>query len=234
MLRIRMAVLILGVVAFSAAGVEREPSSGEDIWKPSKHYQLVDSGSMVQRRDGKIEVIEAFWYACPHCYALEPYLVTWLRERAPVYVELIRLPVGWRPSQRLYARFYYTLVALGREDLHEAVFEEIHQRGHPLATEDAEETRRLQRDFAVTHGVGAHAFDLAYDSAEVQASLLNSAKLEQILKITEVPTIVVAGKYSSNLALAGGSQKLLAMVNLLAEREHEAWIGDSRSGGRGK
>jgi len=65
---------------------------------------------------GKVEVMEVFWLACPHCYALEPFIKNWLKTK-PAYVEFVRVPVMWGPVHRAHARLYYTLDALGRQDV---------------------------------------------------------------------------------------------------------------------
>src|SRR5437879_2240830 len=65
---------------------------------------------------GKVEVIEVIWLACPHCYALEPFIRNWLKTK-PAYVEFMRVPVMWGPVHRAHARLYYTFEALGRDDL---------------------------------------------------------------------------------------------------------------------
>ena len=75
----------------------------------------------------KIEVLELFWYRCPHCYALEPYLNKWLKNK-PEFVDFVRLPAILNRSWAFDARVYYTFVALGLVDrLHDAYFEAIHE-----------------------------------------------------------------------------------------------------------
>src|SRR6266852_5061427 len=62
---------------------------------------------------GKVEVVEVFWLGCPHCYALEPFIQTWLKTK-PAYIDFVRVPVMWGPVHRAHARLFYTLQALNR------------------------------------------------------------------------------------------------------------------------
>src|SRR5205085_2906592 len=85
-------------------------------WQPGVSYQPLVPAQPTSVAAGKVEVIEVFWLACPHCYALEPFIRNWLKTK-PAYVEFVRVPVMWGPVHRAHARFYYTLAALGRDDL---------------------------------------------------------------------------------------------------------------------
>src|SRR5205823_2377368 len=84
-------------------------------WQPGVNYQPLVPAQPTSVAAGKVEVIEVFWLACPHCYALEPFIRNWLKTK-PAYVEFVRVPVMWGPVHRAHARFYYTLEALGRDD----------------------------------------------------------------------------------------------------------------------
>ncbi len=79
---------------------------------------------------GKVEVVEVFWLGCPHCYALEPFIQSWVKSK-PAYIEFVRVPVMWGPVHRAHARFFYTLQALNRTDLFEKAFDTIQQQHNP-------------------------------------------------------------------------------------------------------
>src|SRR6185312_2538796 len=101
------------------------PSSSE--WKPGTQYDVISPAQPTTVPPGKVEVLEVFWLGCPHCYALEPYIQQWLKNK-PAYVEFVRVPVMWGPVHRAHARLFYTLEALGRDDLVEKVFTYIHDQ----------------------------------------------------------------------------------------------------------
>jgi len=170
-----------------------------------------------------VEVIEMFWLACPHCYALEPGIRSWLKTK-PAYVEFVRVPVIWQDVHRAHARLYYTLEALGRDDLVAKAFDTIHQdlENHvpPLVGQSEEETFRLQQQFAVQNGVSADDFAKAYNSFSVSSNLQRAEEITQRYHVQGVPFFVVAGKYSTDVAQAGSEPKLIELINDLAASEH--------------
>jgi len=168
-------------------------------------------------------VMEVFWLACPHCYALEPPIHSWLKSK-PAYVEFVRVPVIWQDIHRAHARLYYTLEALGRDDLIAKAFDTIHQdlenRVPPLVGQSEEETFRLQQQFAVQNGVSADDFAKAYNSFSVSSNLQRAEEITQRYHVQGVPFFVVNGKYSSDVAKAGSESKLIELINDLAASEH--------------
>jgi hypothetical protein len=116
-------------------------------WKAGVSYDPVVPAQPTSVPAGKVEVMEVFWFACPHCYALEPFLKAW-RKTKPDYVEFVRVPVMWGPIHRDHAQLYYTLQQLGRDDLDDKVFETLHQQQNPLAGNTPEATFDLQLQFA--------------------------------------------------------------------------------------
>src|SRR5215469_5367390 len=109
-------------IAGAAAGAQLPGGK----WQPGVNYDPVVPAQPTSVASGKVEVMEVFWLACPHCYDLEPYLGSWLKTK-PGYVEFVRVPVMWKPVHRAHAHLYYTLVALGRQDLIAKAFATIHQ-----------------------------------------------------------------------------------------------------------
>src|SRR3569833_433434 len=95
-------------------------------WKPGTNYDVLTPAQPTNAPPGKDEVVEVFWLGCPHCYALEPYIQAWLRNK-PAYIDFVRVPVMWGPGHRAHARLFYTLVALNRPDLVTKAFDTIQQ-----------------------------------------------------------------------------------------------------------
>src|SRR5580704_756038 len=104
------------------------PSEGQlpaGKWVAGTNYKVIAPAQPTDASPGKVEVIEMFWYGCPHCFALDPIIESWRKNKAP-YIEFVRVPVMWGEAHRAHARLFYTLQALGKlEELHAAVFNEI-------------------------------------------------------------------------------------------------------------
>ena len=192
-------------------------------WQAGVNYDPVVPAQPTGVATGKVEVMEVFWLACPHCYAIEPRIRSWLKTK-PAYVEFVRVPVIWQDMHRAHARLFYTLEALGRDDLVEKAFDTIHQdlenRVPPLIGQSEEETFRLQQQFAAQNGVSADDFAKAYNSFSVSSSLQRAEEITQRYHVQGVPFFVVAGKYSTDVAQAGSEPKLIELINDLAASEH--------------
>jgi thiol:disulfide interchange protein DsbA len=156
----------------------------------------------------------------PHCYALEPYLESWLKTK-PAYIDFVRVPVMWGDVHRAHARLFYTIQALGKIDqLHTRIFDEIHQKGDLLYVQgDPKATLASQLHFAEANGISAADFTKAYNSFGVQANLQKADALGRRYQIDGVPTIVIDGKYKTDVSMAGGEAQLIQLINDLAASE---------------
>jgi thiol:disulfide interchange protein DsbA len=189
-------------------------------WTPGTNYTVLSPAQPTGAVPGKVQVIEVFWYGCPHCYALDPYLESWLKSK-PGYVDFVRVPVMWGDVHRAHARLFYTLQALGKVDeLHTLAFDEIHLHNDPLYVQgDPQATFQSQLKFAEAHGISASAFTTAYNSFGVQSNLQRADELDRRYKIDAVPTIVINGKYEADVGSAGGEEKLIKLINDLTASE---------------
>ena len=192
-------------------------------WQAGTNYDPVVPAQPTSVAPGKVEVMEVFWLACPHCYALEPRMRSWLKTK-PAYVEFVRVPVIWQDIHRAHARLFYTLEALGRPDLIDKAFDTIHQlaenRQPPLYGSSEAETLRMQQQFAAQNGVSPDDFAKAYNSFSVSSNLQRAEEITQRYHVQGVPFFVVNGKYSSEVAKAGSESKLIELINDLAASEH--------------
>jgi len=199
------------------------PSSSD--WKSGTNYDVISPAQSTTVAPGKVEVLEVFWLGCPHCYALEPYIQQWLKNK-PAYVEFVRVPVMWGPVHRAHARLYYTLKSLGRDDLVEKVFTYIHdqedQSGNEsiLVSTSQDDTFRQQQAWAVQNGVNADAFAKAYNSFFVSTQLQQAEEITNAYQVQGVPYIAVDGKFSTDVGKAGSPNKLISLIDFLAGWEH--------------
>jgi len=178
---------------------------------PGVHYFKLNEPQPVQT-GAQVEVLEMFWYGCPHCYDLEPYIEKWVKTK-PENAEYVRLPTIFRPSWTLHARAYYTFEALGKLDtFHREFFDEIHKRKNPIQTPEELET------FVVQRGIDKDKFYEAYNSFAVDSKLRHAQLITARYEANGVPTIVVDGKYRATASSAGGHQELMQLVNELVEK----------------
>jgi protein dithiol oxidoreductase (disulfide-forming) len=199
------------------------PQLPEGKWQPGVNYNPLVPAQPTDVAPGKVEVMEVFWLACPHCYDLEPFIRAWLKSK-PAYVEFVRVPVIWQPVQRAHARLYYTIESLGRPGLFEKAFETLHQlaeRGQPLLVGNSEdETFHAQQAWAVQNGVSADDFTKAYNSFTVNSQLQRAEEITQRYRVESVPFVAVNGKYTTDVQKAGGEAKLIDLINDLVASEH--------------
>jgi thiol:disulfide interchange protein DsbA len=176
-----------------------------------KEYKLLKPAQAPGVAAGKVEVVEVFWYACGHCYTLEPALESWARKGKPEFVEFVRVPAVWNDLVKLHARAYYTAEALGRLDpLHNEIFREINVRGNRL------ETPAKIEAFFVSKGVSKADFQKTFNSFGVEQKLLRAADLNRRYRISSTPTVVVHGRYVTDMSMAGSDKRLFEVVNELA------------------
>ena len=192
-------------------------------WVAGTNYRPVVPAQPTDVAPGKVEVIEMFWYACPHCYALDPYLESW-RKSKPAYIEFRRVPVTWSEIHRAHARLFYTLQALGKEDaLHSAVFGEMHDGKDYLFVQGNEGgTLAAQQTYVKSQGISAADFANASSSSSVQTNLQKADDLVRRYKVEGVPLLVINGKYLTDVTMAGSPANVIAIINDLAasERRH--------------
>jgi thiol:disulfide interchange protein DsbA len=178
-------------------------------------FEKLDPPQPVQS-ENRIEVVEVFWYGCPHCYTLEPYLEKWL-ETKPEDVEFRRIPgvlgKNWLP----HGRAYYTAEELGILDkIHKPLFDAIHRDNRNIMDE------KTLREFFAELGVKKADFDKVYQSEEVTEKIKKAFTAAQGYRLTGVPAIIVNGKYRTGASMTGSNQKLIEVINYLVEQERLA------------
>ena len=179
---------------------------------PDKDFRAVNP---VQPTDtgAKIEVIEFFWYACPHCFAFEPQLNPWIK-KLPADVAFRRVPAQFAPIWVQHAKLFYTLDALGEEArLHKKVFDTIHIDHKPLDS-DAE-----MIEFAGANGIDKAKFADALKSFGVAGKLKRAAQMVTAYGIDGVPTLTVNGKYITSIVMTQSPTRTLEVMDYLINSE---------------
>lgn len=161
----------------------------------------------------KIEVLEFFWYGCPHCYSFEPYINAWKKTK-PANVEFVRIPAIFRPDWEVQARAYYALSNMGViEDMHGKIFTAIHKDKKRL------NKKELLTDFVVKNGVDRKKFEEEYNSFAVDSMVRKAKKKQAAYKIQGVPSVAVNGKYLTSGSMSGSYDNLIKIVDYLIEKE---------------
>ncbi len=163
--------------------------------------------------NGKIEVIEFFWYGCPHCFSFEPAVEAWAKQ-LPADVEFRRVPVYFREEPfSAHQRLYYSLEQLGLvATMHGKVFNAIHIDHQRLDKPDD------MAAFMAKNGVDAKKFLEAYNSFSVQTKARQARQLAEAYKVDAVPAIGVQGRYYTTATFAGSNDRMLVVANALIQR----------------
>ncbi len=197
----------LAALLLVAAGARAE--TNEDF-----EYQVIEPPVPTETGD-KIEVVELFWYGCPHCYRLEPYIKGWL-PTLPQNVEFRRIPAVFSERWALHARAFYTAEALGVLDkVHDALFHAIHEEHKRLDKEE-----EIAKIFA-EQGISEEQFTETFHSFFIDSKVRRAKALTKAYGIDGVPAIIVDGKYRTNGTLAGGQEEMLQVVDSLIKRESQ-------------
>ncbi len=226
--------LCAGTARMSAAASEL-PSSAR--WKPNVNYTVLSPAQPTNAPPGKVQVMEFFYLACPYCHALEPDLEAW-RKSKPRYVQFVRVPVTWAPLYTADARLYYTLEAMGRDDLVGTAFNTIHRleqaaggEENVLVGDTPARTIALQEAFVERHGATADAFLNAYRSFDVLVELGRATRLWKTFNVTRTPTIIIDGRYETGPSpyfrfnpkrppYGTGDHRLIKLIDFLTRWDH--------------
>lgn len=185
-------------------------ASAQQAYTPVEGVNYHELETPVQT-EGKIQVAEFFWYGCPHCFTLEPYLNDWL-SALPSDVEFVRIPATFnRPNVMMHAKTFYALEQMGMvEQHHGAIFQAIHVQKNKLATQP-----EMER-FLASRGVDVNAFRTAMDSFEVNMKIQEAIELAGDYGITGVPVMVVDKHYRGGKASTW--QQKFQIINYLIEK----------------
>jgi len=172
-------------------------------------YVTLDKRVPAESNDGKIEVIEFFWYSCPHCNAFEPRFAQWLKT-TPKDVVVRRVPVRFRDDFEPQQRMFYSLEAMGKlEALHVKLFTAIHGDKQKLDTFDTLSA------WAVKNGLDKAKFTEIFNSFGVATKARRATQLQEAFKVQGVPSLGIAGRFYTDGTLASSMESALAVTEYL-------------------
>lgn len=197
----------VAVLPLAGASVGAWAQSGKPV--AGTHYAVIDPRAPVDAPAGKVEVVEFFWYSCPHCNAFEPILDAWLK-RLPKDIAFRRSPIAFNDSFAPQQRLYFALEAMGLVDkLHSKVFAAIH--GERLNLNKGE----VIADWVARQGVDKTKFVEQYNSFTVAAKTSRATQLQNAYKLEGVPALGVGGRFLTDGPMAGNMDKALLVVESL-------------------
>lgn len=192
----------------TAVMAQGKPAAGAD-------FLVLDKPAPVDNA-GRIEVVEFFWYKCPHCNAFEPALEGWIK-KLPKDVVLRRVPVGFRDDFVPLQRLYYSIEAMGQVDkVHAKVFTAIHAEKLNLDKGDQ------IADWVARQGVDRAKFMEQYNSFTVSTKVSKATQLQNQYRVEGVPALGVAGRFYTDGTLSKNMDRALQVVDYL--------IGEVRAG----
>ncbi len=180
---------------------------------PGKDYRVIDPAQPTDNA-AKIEVVEFFWYGCPHCYGLEPILKEWVK-KLPADVAFKKMHVQFQEVK--HQQLFFTLQAMGKADeLSDKVFAGIHVEKNRL------DTPAKMADYLAPFGVKKDDFLKAFDSFGVRTAQGRATKMSETFKVDGVPAFAVNGKYYTAPAMAGNNLNAIKVVEYLIDVERKA------------
>lgn len=212
--------------SFSAASVAAATLGGATLstaahaqakaFKDGVDYLTLDKPAPTEAPAGRIEVVEFFWYSCPHCHAFEPQLEAWIKQ-LPKDVAVRRVPVSFRPDFEPQQRLYYVLEGMGKvEELHKKVFNAIHVEKQPLNTADAVTA------WAEKQGLNKAKFVETYNSFSVTTKARKATQLQDMYKVDGVPALGIAGRYYTTGSMTQTMARALQVTDYLIGQSRKA------------
>lgn len=196
-----LAFVAAAVLSFSAVAAPEEIFEGRDYTRVSAP-QPVATGK-------KIEVLEFFWYRCPHCNALEPGLNTWLK-KLPKDAQIRRVPAVFRDDWMPGAKIYYTLEQMGQLNrLHDKVFEAYHVENLNLNEPG------VLGSWVAKQGLDRRKFETIYNSFSTQSKAMQGSQLATTYGVMGVPAFIVDGKYATSESMTGSEPRLFEVLDQL-------------------
>lgn len=203
-----VAIIFLAIIGYVSIVVLQDAVPFGD-YVAGEQYTLLENPRRV--RGNRIEVIEFFSYACPHCYRLEPDLAEWIEENQD-RINFIRSPLVSNDSWRRLARHYYSLEKLGLlGELHLKFFSAVHDRRLNIST-----PARLEK-WATENGAGSYSE--VFSSGEILRRVEAADRLARRMQIANVPAMIVQGQYAVNVTETVGLTRMLDIVDHLVQME---------------
>ena len=209
----RIAFLLSALLVSSSGPAGAQGTAAAPDFDVEGKYRLVQPVQPTETGPATVEVVDVFWFGCPHCYRFLAHMEAF-EKQMPEYVRVRRMPAVFGENWIPHARAFYTAQLLGIDaEVHRPLFEAIHDEGRVLATREA------LMVFFGDFGVADEEFASVYDSFAVESLLRKSITMQERYGIQGTPSVVVNGKYWTSGRIAGSYDNVIRVVRALAERE---------------
>jgi thiol:disulfide interchange protein DsbA len=193
----------------SATWLSALPARAQWAFKAGKDYAVLDRPVPTDVGPGKVELLEFFWYSCPHCNKFEPTFAQWVKD-APKDVTVRRVPIAFREDFAPQQRLYYTLEAMDLlGSLHAKVFHAVHEERLPLNTE------ATILAWVEKQGVDKAKFSDIFKSFAVTSKIKKAVQLQNDFRIEGVPSLGIAGRFYTDGSMAGSMERALKVAESL-------------------
>lgn len=198
----------LGAAALAA------PYASRAVAQSGPGYQVIDP-PLNTRVSDKVEVVEIFWFGCPHCFRFEPAINEW-KANKPDYVEFVREAPPLNPSWEPHSRSFYAAELMGvTEQFFEPMFNAIH------VTKRALRSPKQIAKFAGELGIDDEKFSKTMDSFAANTRMNQAMQMAAGAGISGVPSVIVNGKYLTGGSLAGSHDDVIRVIDELVAKEYE-------------
>lgn len=196
-------------LVFAATLTAGLPAQAQNFQEGVDYITLTGDASV--RPDGRVEVIEFFWFGCPSCFAFEPVLLSWQK---PDSVHFANVPAVLNRVSEFHARVYYAMELLSlNQQLMAPFYDELHVRKKRIVNSE------MFHEWAVTQpGIDADSLTGTIHSFAAQTRVSQADLLASKYGVTSVPTLVIGGKYRTSPAMAGSGARSLDVVEYLVQR----------------
>ncbi|MGM0564660.1 MAG: thiol:disulfide interchange protein DsbA/DsbL [Pseudomonadota bacterium] len=204
--------LLFALTALLVSGLTHAESM--DRFKSGEDYVPISPAAETQAPEGEVEVVEFFWYGCPHCYQFEPKLNEWV-ENKPDNVSFRRVPAIFNQNWAIHAKAYFAADMLGITDqVHDAIFEAIHKDNKRLNSADS-----LAAFMAEKSGVAEEKILKTINSFAVETRSRKAVQEVREHGLRGVPALSVAGKHHTSGRYAGSNEKMIQVLDFLIAKE---------------
>ncbi|MEO7161097.1 MAG: thiol:disulfide interchange protein DsbA/DsbL [Polaromonas sp.] len=199
----------VAAAAVSATVLPSIAQAQANAFKGGTDFLTLGKPAPIEAPAGQVEVVEFFWYNCPHCSAFEPMFDAWAK-KAPKDVSVRRVPVAFRADFEPQQRLYYVLESLGKiDELHRKVFNAIHLEKQPLGTAD-QITAWVEKQ-----GIPKAKFAELYNSFSVSTKVRKATQLQDAYAVDGVPALGINGRYFTSGTQAKTLERALQVTDYL-------------------
>lgn len=200
-------VFILTFLSLQSVVIAQSPTKVEEGFD----YRTLPIAQPIDVK-GKVEVLEFFWYGCPHCFEFEPDLKAWMK-RQNKDVVFKKIPIAFREELMPHSLLFYALESMGKgEALNDKVMFAMHRENRKLLNENE------IADWVAAQGIDRNAFLAAYRSFAVLSKARAANQLGNAYRINGVPTVAIQGKYITSPSIAGTRAKSIQVMDFLVEK----------------